>query len=177
MALNPASNYCTMDDIADLMSQNGMQLCLDDNPPSLNANVLDKAGNLVDRYLCRRYDPSQLALSPVIRDCCAAIGAYYLGGGRRGNPAAQGFATMYEDVIAYFVELKKGLNEIPGIAARKSYAPIISVMRSTLRPFPRTVVERSRSSQAAGGPENFVGAPDPWDTFGFNASGWLNCSF
>ncbi len=60
------------------------------------------------------------------------------------------------------------MNEIPGIGSRNSYAPIISIPRSTLRPYPRAVIEKSRGSKITGHTPAFIQNTDPWDTYGWN---------
>jgi hypothetical protein len=130
----------------------------------------------VDLYLYRRYAPADLALSGIVTDWAATLGAYYLCL-RRGNLPAGGISIMYENAIAEMIEVKKGLNEIPGIPARKSYVPVYSSMRATMRPFNRAVVEVSRGSMATGMAANYHQHKDAWDTFGVNTNALLDLAF
>jgi hypothetical protein len=173
MATNPANIYCAPNDIVDILSQAGVDLRSDDAPPTLYGGAAAKAGNRIDLYCFRRYTPDNLAQSDLVKDWAATLAAYYLCI-RRGNPPPQGVAIMFENAIADLTEIKKGLSEIPGIPARKSYAPVLSKMRSTLRPYPRAVVETSQSSTAGGLPANYHQHQDVWDRFGMNTNAILD---
>lgn len=170
-----ANVYCALADLQDVLSESGVTLRSDDDPPTTLGGAIAKAGNTIDRYLYRRYDPANLVQSNTIKDLAAAIACFYLST-RRGNSPPPGVAIQYDEAIAYLTEVKSGQNEIPGIAARKSYVPVISKMRATLRPYPRTVVERSQGSHATGEPENYPQHTDPYDATGWNSSSFLNWS-
>ncbi len=171
-----ANIYCSIADVQDILSASGVTLSSDDAPPTAYGGAIAKAGNQIDKYCFRRYDPANLAQSDLVKDWAAIIAAYYLRT-RRGNPAPPGLAIMYEDAVADLIEIKKALNDIPGIAPRKSYVPVFSKMRATQRPFPRVVVEVSQGSKATGDAENYHRHSDPWDTFGWNINAFLDLAF
>lgn len=175
MALIPANIYCAISDVEDILSAAGVNLSCDDDPPNAYGNAIAKAGNQIDKHCFRRYSPANLAQSALVLDWAAVLAAYYLRT-RRGNPAPPGMQIMFDNAIADLVEIKKGLNEIPGIPARKSYAPGLSKLRATLRPYPRVVVERSQGTKAGGVPANYHQHSDVWDTFGWNCDAFLDFS-
>lgn len=173
--MNASNTYCQIADVQDVLSNQGVELRTDDCPPTEYGNAIARAGDKVDWHCFRRYTPDNLALSPLVRDWAAVLAAYYLSC-RRGNDPPAGIAILYEEAIANMTEVKKGLNEIPGIPARKSYVPVFSSMRATQRPFNRSVVEKERGSHATGSPENFHQWGDIWDTYGWNSPAFLDYS-
>lgn len=168
-----ANVYCTADDIRDVLSAAGVTLSSDDSPPSTLGNAIAKAGNRIDLYLARFYEPADLAQSDLVKDWAATIAAYVLRT-RRGNPAPESLQFALETVLGDLEEIKKGQNDIPGIARRKSYAPGLSVMRATQRPYPRAVVERSRGTTAGGSPAGYRQWTDGYDAYGWNAHAFLD---
>ena len=173
MATIPANQYCTIQDVQDLLSANGVTLATDDCPPNTWGNALAKAANKIDFYLGRRYDPTELVQSDLVKDWCAALAARYLRL-RRGNAAPAGTQALYEDAVADLKEVQKGRNDIPGIGMRKSHAPGMSKMRATLRPFARAVVEQSQGTHASGEAESFHRQEDPYDLYGWNSTDYLD---
>lgn len=175
MATNPANIYCAADDMRDILSRAGVNLAKDDFPPSNFGRAIEKAGNQIDKYLYRRYDPSQLALSDLVRDWAAVIACYFLRT-RRGEPPPQGLQLLYEEAIADLKEIRAGQNDVPGISPRCTSAPGMSVKKSTLRPYPRATVETSMGTKAAGLPPNPHQHKDAWDQFGANNPTYLDFS-
>lgn len=168
MATIPANHYCSIGDMHDILSRDGVALSKDDYPPSDYGRALDKAGNQIEKFLYKRYDPDQLALSDLVRDWAAVIACYHLRT-RRGNPVPPGLAALYEETIADLEEIKKAQNDIPHIAPRCAAAPGLSVKKPTLRPYPRTVVETSQGTKTGGIPAGPDQHRDPYDRFGWNA--------
>ena len=175
MALLDANTYCTENDMADVLSQSGINLRVDDIPPSDLANALAKAGSEIDKFLYRTYKTEDLATSPLVRDWAAVLACWFLCL-RRGNPPPPGIATLYEGVIADLTEIKLGQNDVPRIPRRKAYAPGLSVMLATQRPFPRAVVEKSRGTTLGGVPANYHQHNSVYDSFGWNATNFLDWS-
>lgn len=171
-----ANVYCTVNDMQDVLSASGVTLRSDDAPPSLYGASIARAGNQIDFHLNRTYDPADLATSDLVKDWAAVIACFYLCT-RRGNPPAVGIDILYQGVMADLKEVQAGRNDIPGIARRKGYAPALSVMRATMRPFNRAVVERSRGTHAVGEPANYHQSVDPWDAYGWNANSFLDNAF
>jgi hypothetical protein len=148
-------------------------LAVDDYPPSDWGNAIAKAGNRIDLFLARRYDTAQLIQSDLVKDWAAALACLYLRR-RRGNPAPQGVAELAAEAIADMTEIKNGINDLPGVGSRVSYAPGMSRMRATLRPYPHAVVEQSRSTHAGGHPANYQQHTDPWDRYGWNSNAFMD---
>lgn len=163
-----ANIYCTIEDVEDILSSSGVALASDDSSPSDYGAALAKAGNKIDFYLGRRYKSSALAQSDMVKDWAALLAAWYLRN-RRGNPPPQGLANLYHEAIAEMEMVRKGQMDITGIGVRRACAPAMSVIRPTMRPFPRTVVEQSRSTTAGGKPEGYKQHTDPYDKAGGNA--------
>jgi hypothetical protein len=151
-------------------------LAIDDLPPSDLGNAIAKAGNRIDLFLSRRYDTAQLMESDLVKDWAAALACSYLRR-RRGNPQPQGIAELAKEALADLTEIKHGLNDIPGIGMRKSFAPGQSKMRATLRPYPRAVVEVSQSTTLGGVATGYQKNQDIWDRYGFNAEAFMNWWF
>ncbi len=172
MATNPANVYCTIYDIADLISMNSVSLCTDDGPPTNLGAAIQKAGNRVDFYVGRRYTPSELAKSSLVVEWAAAIAAYHLRT-RRGNPAAPGAQIHYAQAIADMTEVKLGRNQIPGISPRKGFVPTISIKQVVQRPFNRAVIETDRGSTVTVA-ENIQQEVSVWTRLGYNCNGLLN---
>ena len=167
--------FCTIDDVRDVLSAAGVTLASDDSPPTAYGNAIAKAGNVIVKYLFRRYDPNSLMQSDLVKDWAAAVAAFKLRT-RRGNPAPPGVIEAYQEALEDLKQMKAGVNEIPGISPRKQYAPGLSKMRSTLRPYPRAVVEPSQGTTLGGTPANYHQHSDPWDTFGWNTNAFLDLS-
>ena len=172
-----ANTYCTVADIEDILSTDAVELRIDDLPPTVYGAAIAKAGNQIDKYCYARYSPDGLATSDLVKDWAAIIAAFYLCI-RRGNPPLPGIAILYDGAIADLKDIQKGITTIPGVSSRKGYAPVMSRMRSTLRPHPRAVVETSQGASTAGAPTGYTQHNrDPWDAFGFNADIFLAFSF
>ncbi len=171
----PANIYCDPNSIYDIMSTPGVNLRVDDVPPTTLGGAAAKAGNQIDKYCWQRYDPIYLAQSDLVKDWAATIAAYYLCC-RRGNGAPKGIAALYETAIADLIEIKKGISAIPSIPLRRGYAPVMSVMRAHQRPFNRAVVETSLGADLGGKP-NYHRFTDPWELLGINSSSILDFSF
>lgn len=167
MATNPANTYCAIADVQDILSAEGVQLSVDDAPPNVYGDAIARACNRVDFFLFRRYEPSELAKSDLVKDWSAVLAAYYLRT-RRGNPIPPGLAALLGDALEDMKQVQKGQNEIPGIVMRRSYVPAMSKMRATLRPYPRAVVEKSQGTRAGGDPAGYKQHIDPHDAVGAN---------
>ena len=170
-----ANIYCSPDDMADILSQSGINLRTDDTPPTTLGNVAVKAGNQIDRYCWSSYDPADLAQSLLVTDWAAAIACYFLCC-RRGNGPPNGVAILYDQALVDLKEVQKGLTPIPGIPMRRGFAPVMSVMTVTQRPFPRSVVESSLGSTAAAPthPVSYHQHRSAWERYGLNTSAFLD---
>lgn len=143
------TQYTDMDAVRDRLSREGVELRLDDYPPSSDGDVIDWASIKVDSYLRRRYTPAQLDASDHVLEIATALAVYRLCT-RRGNPAPGSVAADYEDAIGELKEIRSGNLDVSDIAARRQTAPAMSNIRIRLRPEPHSVVVPARSSKLGG---------------------------
>lgn len=168
-----ANIYCAPNDLIDRLSLSGLTFRTDDSPPSTYGNAVARAGSIIDMYCSFRYTPDQLAQSPAVVDWAANVAAWIICN-RRGDPAPQGIGHLYEQSIAFMKEVKSGITQIPGIAIMKSFAPVMSKMKVTMRPYPNVRVETSQGASTGGQPINYHQHRDVWDKFGWNVDAWLD---
>lgn len=150
--------YFTLRGLQNRLSVEGVNLRVDDKPETWIA-VRDNTSTIIDEYLRLRYDPVQLAQSDWVRERALDIGTCLLCK-RRGNPVPIGIASQCERAEERLEMVRLGQLEIPDIGARKEDVPVLSNVRSRLTPWPRTVVEPSRST---GTPEGYNQRADQWD--------------
>ena len=161
------TQYCTRSDVADVLSQAGINLRIDDSPPGSLSQVIDRASLEIDEYCLQRYG-ARLADSLWVTKRCAEVACYYLCV-RRGNPVPAGVSLLFDRCIEKLERVQQGVLKIPNLPGSKSSYPVMSNMRPALRPFPRSVVETSLSTGTAA---DYHQNRDPWDAFGQNNS-WL----
>lgn len=141
--------YCDIDDVRDRISKEGVELRVDDIPPSDYGGVIDRASRVIDRYLRRRYAPATLAASEDVSDLATSLATYFLCT-RRGNPAPGSVAFDYEEAMVYLKEIRFGGADLADVAERRAAAPTMSNIRVRLRPEPHSVVVPAKSSRLGG---------------------------
>jgi phage gp36-like protein len=148
--------YCTLADLQNRLSDDGVNLRVDDKPTVTTA-VINRATTKLDGYLRPRYDPvTQLAASAWVTEACATVAAYYLCG-RRANPVPATLRRDFEDLInpdgksGELQLIRRDQMNLPDVPMRKVEVPVLSQPRIRLDPFPRTVIERNRSTGQAQG--------------------------
>jgi phage gp36-like protein len=147
--------YCSLSDIQNRLSDEGVNLRVDDKPSVVDA-VLQRAASKIDQYCRGRYDPTVLATSPWIKEACTTIACFYLAS-RRANPVPASLTADYEELLnpdgrhGDLRDIRSGALNIPEIAQRKPEIPVISQPRIRLDPFPRTVIEKNRGTGQASG--------------------------
>lgn len=151
--------YCSVADIQNRLSADGIEYRTDDEPPSLLGDVIVDACSQVDEYLFAQYDPAQLAQSDWVRQRAADIAAFLLCE-RRGNPPPPGIAAKFERAMDKLERVRLGVICVPNLPMRKELAPVLSNVRVVLTPWPHTVVERSNST---GTPAGYDQHEDPMD--------------
>lgn len=164
--------YCARADIENVISAAGVTLRIDDVPPTALGDVIDMAADEIDTFCWARYRPERLAESSIVRHWAAVIACAFLCL-RRGNPVPPGVLDHYLRVQKHLDKVLAGTLPIAGVPQRKMSAPTVSIMRATQRPFPRAVVEKSRST---GKPEGIKQPLDPWDSMGANSDGSMDWS-
>lgn len=151
--------YCTMDDIAVVLSQAGIDLRMDDAPPIDEDEILDEVGAIVDEYCFARYSPANLATSRWVKHRAKRIGAKVLCD-RRGNLPPASIAANYDEILVRLEKVRLGQLNIADIPERKTAVPVLSVPRVRLRPFPHTVIEKTLGT---GQPRDYKQIVDPLD--------------
>lgn len=158
------SSYCTSQDIVDRISSSGQTLRLDDftagaNRDALIARIIENASAQVDLYLLPRYDAAVLAANTWVIHATADLALCILCR-RRGNPPPGPIKEQCDAVLETMKEIKDGELALPEAPERKESVPVMSNVRVRLDPFPRTVVERSRST---GNPQGYPQNTDNLD--------------
>lgn len=161
------TNYCTEDDLADRISQEGINLHTDDIPPDDLGAVIERASSKINQYCLRRYTAAKLALSDWVQETAADIAVYFLCS-RRGNSPPGSVADAYEEAIKELEQIRRGAVQIADIPARKVTAPQMSNVNIRLRPTPHTRVQPGRSTNK---PTDFVQRNDLEDPMTFYGDG------
>lgn len=141
--------YCTSTHIQKRISQIGIDLRVDDDPTSV-ASVIEEASIEINGYAELKYSTQSLTSSEWIRLKCTDIATFYLCQ-RRLNTAPKSASDRFEKAIADLEKVMMGVLTIPDAPRRKAAVPVLSAPRIRLTPFPRTVVEQSRSTGQAQG--------------------------
>jgi len=139
--------YCTQDDMEQVLSVSGVELRLDDYPSDTNF-VIDDASALIDAYLLTRYDPAQLGQSRWVRHACTDIAIYNLCM-RRANSVPGSILKKYEDTIKMLEKAAVGALKLGDISPKRPAIPFMSNMRPSVNPWPRTVVQKEKSTGTA----------------------------
>ncbi len=153
--------YCTLQNIQDRLSINGVTLRIDDVPPTTLGDVIAEASSIIDEHCAHRYTPANLAVSGWILYRATDIACYLLCE-RRGNPVPIGIAQRYERAVAKLEQVYNGRFNIWDIPERKSAIPTMSNQRIIFRPWPRVVTETGML-RSTGTVTQYVRNRDPWD--------------
>lgn len=160
------ATLATVNGVADRISQDGIDLRVDDVPPDEMGNVLALADQEVYWYLLEQYSDTVLATSDLVMGWADDAATLFLCE-RRGNAPPAGTVTRWERTREKLEQVQLGRRKIPRLPRRKGNAPVLSNLRPTLRPMPRVVVEKNRST---GTPADYTQTTDPWDQL--NTSWW-----
>lgn len=150
------SAYCTTTYLEDRISAAGKTLRIDDYSSSgtvqadLLTRIIENASAQVDLYLLSRYDSVTLAANTWVKHATADLAICILAR-RRGNPVPDPFAAQCKEVMEQLKLIKDGELPLPEAAERKDSVPVLSNVRVRLDPYPRTVVEQSRSTGVPAG--------------------------
>ena len=125
------ADYCTIADVQNRLSADGVTYRTDDTPPTTYGDVLDEASREIDFYCLARYDEALLASSNWVKHQCAVIAAFLLCE-RRGNPVPRGIAGKYERTIEKLEKVQLGTVAVPGIVERRTAVPTMSNVRIRL---------------------------------------------
>lgn len=151
--------YCTQTDLEHQLSADGVDLRIDDDVSAV-AEVLEEADTEIDQACYYIYSQASLAVNAWVKHKAKTIASYLLCV-RRGIPAPSSVVEKYQRALEILEKVRQGAIFIPKAVMSKAAAPTMSNVRPTLRPFPRTVVEKNRST---GKPEGYrQNNLDPWD--------------
>jgi hypothetical protein len=152
--------YCTLTDVKNILSTNGVTLRLDDSPPtSADGDVLDDASRLIDEHLLLCYTEANLALSPWVKHATALIAAVHLCE-RRNNPPPNALVRRYERYMTRLEQGRLGQFMVPDIPSRVENVPRLINGRVVLAPTPHFRVQAARST---GTPESYASRQDMLD--------------
>lgn len=162
--------YCTVDDLKDRMGELGVELRIDDLPPSddqVGASI-KRASRKIDMYASLRYGAG-LANSAVITDMCADLAIAALCR-RRGNPVPESVAEEEAFWLNELEQIRRGLVYLPDAAELRVNGPVLSKQRVVLRPYPAIVTERRDSTGIA---EGYKQQRDPYEGINISPSDWV----
>lgn len=152
------TSYITSAELQLEMSASGVSLRVTDDAAA-TAQAISDASIEADGYAMRRYTRTVLAASDWYKLKVKHIAQYFLST-RTLNPCPQSAQVKYEKAIADLEKVQLGQMDLPDAAGRKEGVPVLSNIRIRVHPFPRTVVERGRST---GTPEGYTQHADSSD--------------
>lgn len=159
--------YCSLTNLQDRLSDDGVNLRIDDKPTVITA-VINRASAKLEGYCRPRYDPTQLVNSAWALEAATSIALRYLCK-RRGNPVPASIERDFQELISddgksgELQMVRRGSFQIPDIPMRKVDVPVMSNLHPRLDPFPRTTVERNNSTGTPTGYTQNVDRLDLWD--------------
>lgn len=153
-------SYCSVSDLNRRLSTAGIDLRVDDDTTTAGTAITD-ASTEINGYCQTRYDPVSLAASAWIRKKCTDIATFFVCE-RRGNPPPGSVKRAYDQAIEDLKLVESGTKKIADAPGRKTSVPVLSAPRIQLIPYPRTVIEQSRST---GNPEGYPQFTDKNDFF------------
>lgn len=155
-----AANYCTLNDVKDVLSESGVKLRLDDLPPTAaDGNILDEASATIDEYCLLGYSAANLAVSRWVKHRCKVIAAVLLCG-RRNCPIPSALEKRYDKLIEDLERVRIGKLFVPDIPMSAANVPQLINGRVALHPIPHFRVQKARSM---GQPTNFAEKVDYLD--------------
>jgi hypothetical protein len=118
--------YCTATDVETLLSDEGVDLRLDDDGAGtvsptelarLETQGINYAASRVNFFCMPRYDAVNLASSWLVNEWATIIATRWLCT-RRGNPCPKSIQEMYDEAVKDMSWVRAGTFQIPDIAAR-----------------------------------------------------------
>lgn len=147
--------YCSSDDVDALLSQEGVDLRLDDDESDaisateetrLTTWALNYATSRVNDYALGRYLAANLDNNWTVNHWATVIAARYLCV-RRGNPLPKSIAELYKEVMADLKALKAGEYQLGDIAERVLNSPSWSNLRHDGRYLRKKTRKESQMSE------------------------------
>lgn len=159
-----ASAYCSQADIESRISTLGVSLRIDDGSGAaaiaMITDCINDASEWVNFYCGQRYTPEVLATSQWVKYRTRDIAIFNLCF-RRLNAIPKSVQLALDLCNKALEAVQLGKVVIPGLATRKSAAPVLSQPRVIMFPYPYTAIERNRST---GTPAGYTQRNDPFET-------------
>jgi hypothetical protein len=149
-------SFTTAASIQQKVSADGYSLRLDDSGADIQ-DVLDEADSEINLHCALFYSATELANSDWIEKQARAIAVFLLCE-RRLNAVPAPAKRAYDKAVVDLERVRVGALTIPDARPNKGTIPVVSVPRPYLRPHPRTVIEKGRST---GTPEGYTQKRDP----------------
>lgn len=141
-------SYTTEAELRTFMSDAGVDLRSDHDLDNAVPAAVRYASGRILFYLGAQYDADALSGSDWVAYCALILAAHHLCKNRL-NPDQ--VASDYDEVLAELKAVQEKKLTIPGIAAGRSMAPVVSNFRVDLGRYPGVRVERPRSTGATDG--------------------------
>lgn len=148
--------YCTRADVEAILSQEGVELRLDDDGSGqvastelarLTTQGINYASSRVNFYCLAKYEASELAKSWLVNEWATIIAARWLCS-RRGNSPPESLENLYEQVLEDLKGIRSDEAQIPDIGPRDAAWPAWSnISFDTRYQLRRLRVERPISEQ------------------------------
>jgi hypothetical protein len=139
--------YSTLVALQNKLSVAGVTLRLDDAslPDSDDADVLGEADDIIHEHLLERYTEANLDASTWVLRAATRVACVLLCE-RRGNPCPSSIMREYERYMKRLEDARIGRFNLPDVPMREACVPVMSNQRPVLRPHPRMVTEKRKST-------------------------------
>jgi len=154
--------YCSMTDVRNRLSAEGVNLRLDDFPEDADGDILNEAAAIIDEHAGPRYG-TNLPNSRIVNQWAANIAACLLCE-RRGNPPPLGMSRKFDRTMKSLEAVLSHGRQITDIAEMKTSCPVLSNVHTQMFPFPHTVVEAG-ARRSTGTPEGYTQTKDLIDRY------------
>lgn len=113
--------YCTSDDVASILSSQGIEWAVDDDRTGNTDGVdelrrvtdcISRASSKINQYVVKWYQLSTLASNTWVKWCCATLAAVALMR-RRGDTAPDGLISEYDEYLEFLKDVQLGKSVIP----------------------------------------------------------------
>lgn len=154
--------FCDENDIANVLSQSGIDLRVDDVPPDTLGEVIERASAIAFQFCGQIYSEANLAANEFFKYMVCDVATFFLCE-RRGNAVPAPIFRKYNFAMEMFRNVMAGSMRLTGSASKSSNVPTVTNQRVVLRPHMRTVTERKKSSDTP--PAFTPQRNDPYDSY------------
>lgn len=138
----------SIDAIKNKLSSAGVTLRLDDDPAppgTDDADILEEADEIIYEHTIERYTETTLAASSWVARAACLVATVLLCQ-RRGNPPPASLYSEYERYMERLEQCRLCRFNIPRASMREACVPRLINQRPVLRPNPRMVTEKRKST-------------------------------